>query len=59
VWFDFPEVNKLGCVSHRTIGTLHDSPFYDLGRFYGPKSPRVCLRLSQKGFWNRTASVIT
>jgi hypothetical protein len=59
VWFDFPEVNKLGCVSHRAVGQLYPSPLYDFGRFYDPRSPRVCLRLSQKGFWNRTASIIT
>ena len=59
VWFDFPEVNKLGCVSHRTIGNLQPPHLYDLSRFFDAKGHRVCLRLSQKGYWNRTGSVIT
>jgi hypothetical protein len=58
VWFDFPEVNRLGCVSHGTVRRLANDANYDTGRFYASNSPRVCLRLSQKGFWNRTSSVI-
>eukprot|EP00128_Syssomonas_multiformis_P011888 Colp12_sorted_trinity150504_noHs@31543 len=59
VWFDFPEVNKLGCVSHRTVGHLQPPILYDLNRFFDAKSHRVCLRVSQKGYWNRTGSIIT
>lgn len=58
VWFDYPEVNKVGCLSHKTVGQLHSSDYYDWNRYYGRDSPRICLRLTGKGHANKSAAII-
>jgi hypothetical protein len=63
VWFDYPQVNKVGCMSHQTVASLlrdsQQGALYDAQRFYAPGSPRVCLRLSDAGLRNVNAALVT
>lgn len=55
VWFDHPNVGKVGCVTHNTALDLIFDP--EVGGYYDPGSywnDRVCLRLSHHGFNRET-----
>jgi len=55
VWFDYPHLNNVGCISHKTLYLLSqkDTPksAFDWQSFHD--SERLCLRLSNLGFTSR------
>mmetsp|Transcript_21617 Transcript_21617/g.36213 ORF Transcript_21617/g.36213 Transcript_21617/m.36213 type:complete len:702 (+) Transcript_21617:56-2161(+) len=57
VWFDHP--GKTVCLSHKTVAHLHPSRKIDWERYYGPKSERICLRVSAEVWDRRETAVIT
>mmetsp|Transcript_18113 Transcript_18113/g.40162 ORF Transcript_18113/g.40162 Transcript_18113/m.40162 type:complete len:239 (-) Transcript_18113:280-996(-) len=61
VWFDYPMVNQVACLSHPTVAALlqERGPLYDGGRFTAPGSPRLCLRLSRAGQADLAAALVT
>jgi len=54
VWFDYPAVNKVGCISHATVRMLsyHNPKYYDWTHLNFNKEMKVCLRLSRQGFYS-------
>ena len=56
VWFDHPNVGKVGCLSHETVYKIlkrdvrrdKKQRFFDVKHFQ--ESSKVCLRLNQNGF---------
>lgn len=55
VWFDYPAVNKVGCISQRTVTMLsHHNPKYYDWIHLNFKSNKICLRLSRTGFFSET-----
>ena len=55
VWFDYPAVNRVGCISQRTVRILsyHNPKYYDWMHM-NFRSNKVCLRLSKTGFFTET-----
>jgi hypothetical protein len=55
VWFDYPMVSNVGCISHKTLYlmALKDSSrsAFDWQSFYD--GDRLCLRLSSMGYTSR------
>ncbi len=53
VWFDYPAVNRVGCISQQTVRVLsyHNPKYYDWIHL-NFKSNKVCLRLSRTGFFS-------
>jgi hypothetical protein len=47
VWLDHPKHTE--CLSHRTVGSLHNSAAFDWVRFNSASGKRTCLRLSESG----------
>jgi hypothetical protein len=58
VWFDYPAVNKVGCISQGTVRMLsyHNPKYYDWTHLNFNKENKVCLRLSKTGFYSEMAS---
>jgi len=61
VWFDYPQVNKVGCFNHRVVHDLQAldnpvSPRFDWDHFIS--SGRKCLRISKQGSFNRVTGQI-
>lgn len=67
VWFDHPRENKVGCLSHATVLRLHQRDMsgaaagenegqagFDWEHFFRPAGLRICLRLSQYGFFEQS-----
>eukprot|EP00600_Ochromonadales_sp_CCMP1393_P008819 CAMPEP_0174953918 /NCGR_PEP_ID=MMETSP0004_2-20121128/133_1 /TAXON_ID=420556 /ORGANISM="Ochromonas sp., Strain CCMP1393" /LENGTH=579 /DNA_ID=CAMNT_0016201669 /DNA_START=515 /DNA_END=2253 /DNA_ORIENTATION=+ len=57
VWFDYPAVNKVGCISQKTVRMLsyHNPKYYDWIHM-NFKANKVCLRLSKTGFFSETST---
>lgn len=57
VWFDYPHVNGVGCLSQSTVRSLatHNSKYYDWIHL-NYKDNKVCLRLSKFGFFNESVT---
>jgi hypothetical protein len=59
VWFDYPAVNKVGCLAQETVRTLnfHNAKYYDWMHLNFFKSTKVCLRLSRTGYYTETEAM--
>lgn len=55
VWFDYPHIGNVGCISHKTLYLLAQKDLsrsaFDWGTFHD--GDRLCLRLSSLGFNSR------
>lgn len=56
VWFDYPMVTNVGCISHKTLFLMAQKDTsrsaFDWQSFYD--GDRLCLRLSSMGFTSRS-----
>jgi len=56
IWFDHPDVDKVGCLTHKDIGSMYPLTRFDWVRYFSTQSKKVCLRLSEQGYSSENAT---